>query len=344
MSFEWKPGGPEALASTGEVVELSFPARANVVSLRRPCPTMPTAMRSLAEEPHIGLTVDERRDLLLAQDRFDELEVRIEPEDRALWCYMRPRAAPSFTPSLLADLISVRKAIQASFETWKEGEEAPLRYFVGGSRLPGIYNLGGYLSLIADLVETRDREGLRLYARDCIDAVYHAGVAFDVPIVTIALLQGDALGGGLEAALAFNVLVAERGTRFGLPEVLFGLFPGMGAYNFLARRMDPARAEKVILSGRVFEAEEFHEMGLIDVLADPGEGEKAVREYIAGQRRLYDVHRSIYQIRQRTNPLNLDDLLSISELWVDTALKLTPADLRKMRRLSAAQTKRFQRS
>lgn len=51
------------------------------------------------------------------------------------------------------------------------------------------------------------------------------------------MVQGDAFGGGLEFALSSNILVAEQGTRLGFPEILFNLFPGMGAYTFLYRKV-----------------------------------------------------------------------------------------------------------
>ncbi|OGI57239.1 MAG: hypothetical protein A2V58_06475 [Candidatus Muproteobacteria bacterium RBG_19FT_COMBO_61_10] len=57
----------------------------------------------------------------------------------------------------------------------------------------------------------------------------------------------------------------------------------MGAYTLLARRLDPARAEKIILSGKIYSAEELYEMGVVDVLANDGEGEQAVYAYIKKQ-------------------------------------------------------------
>ena len=91
------------------------------------------------------------------------------------------------------------------------GEAAPIKYFVGGSRLPGIYNLGGDLSFFIECIRTRNLEALRNYAHNCVDVAYHMTVGFHLPIVTIALVQGDALGGGFEGALSFkNVLVAEK--------------------------------------------------------------------------------------------------------------------------------------
>src|SRR3546814_13260948 len=98
--------------------------------------------------------------------------------------------------------------------------------------------------------------------------------------VNIGLAQGDALGGGFEALMTFDVVVAERQARFGLPEILFGLFPGMGAYSILARRIGHAHAERMILGGKCYSAEEMYDMGLVHVIAEAGEGEQAVRDFI----------------------------------------------------------------
>ena len=62
-----------------------------------------------------------------------------------------------------------------------------------------------------------------------------------LPLITIALVQGEALGGGFESILSFDVVIAERDARFGLPEAMFGLFPGMGAHSFLSRRLGSAQ-------------------------------------------------------------------------------------------------------
>src|SRR3546814_13167359 len=59
----------------------------------------------------------------------------------------------------------------------------------------------------------------------------------------VALVDGDALGGGFELALACQTIVAESGVQMGFPEVLFGLFPGMGAYSLLSQRGSPKVAE-----------------------------------------------------------------------------------------------------
>jgi DSF synthase len=183
---------------------------------------------------------------------------------------------------------------------------------------------------------------IRNYAYDCVDVVYHIATGFDCGIVTVALVQGDALGGGLEAALCCNFIVAERGVKMGVPEILFSLFPGMGAYSLLSRRIGSAIAERIIFSGRIYSAEEMYDLGVVDLVVDSGSGEEAVREYI-GDARKHGARQSIYRARQRTNPLTLAELRDITDMWVETAMGLSETDLRRMSHLQSAQNRRLRR-
>jgi len=210
--------------------------------------------------------------------------------------------------------------------------------------MPGIFNLGGDLSLFAELIRRHDRAALTAYARACVAEVHANSVAFDLPIITISLVQGDALGGGFEAALSSNVIIADRSAKFGLPEIMFNLFPGMGAYNFIARRTNAATAERMIMSGRIHTGAELYDMGIVDVLAEDGQGEEALNDYVHKNARRHAAHRAIYQARQRVNPITLQDLNDITDLWVDTALTLSPPDLKMMDRLVAAQGRRCART
>lgn len=274
---------------------------------------------------------------------YRELDLTLNPHDEAIWCFMRPAGPPSFTPTLLRELISVRRTLQRMFANLRPGEAAPIKYFVGGSRIPGIYNLGGDLSFFIECIRARNLEALRNYAHDCVDVAYHMTVGFHLPLVTIGLVQGDALGGGFEGALSFNVLVAEKNAKFGLPEILFNLFPGMGAFSFLSRKLDAARAHKMIVSGRIYSATELYDMGLIDVLAEEGCGEEAVRDYIVQNRRQHTVHRRIRDVNMRVNPLSLEELRDVTDIWAEHAMRLAEPDLRNMERLANAQLRRVKR-
>ena len=320
------PAGRLAQAAASKTpTQLEFWSPANHASARE---------RGAVAQPRIGFAAG------LTDAGYGELDLTLNPRDEAIWCYMRPAGPPSFTPTLLRELISMRATLQRMFANLPPGEAAPIKYLVSGSRIPGIYNLGGDLGFFIACIRARNLEALRNYAHDWADVVYHMTVGFHLPLITIGLVQGDALGGGFEAALSFNVLVAEKSAKFGLP-VLFNLFPGMGAFSFLSRKLDAARAQKMILSGRIYSAAELYDMGLIDVLAEDGCGEKAVRDYIAHHSRHHTVHCCIRDVGMRVNPFSLEELLDIADIWAEHAMRLEESDLRYMERLASAQPRRI---
>ena len=265
-----------------------------------------------------------------------QIDVQWEPELNTLWAFITPLDRPNYNLGLLRDTMTWQMEVFAA-------EPDALRYMVLGSRFPGVFNLGGDLEMFARCIENQDRETLRQYSHLCVDIVDRVWHCNDMPVINIGLAQGDALGGGFEALMCFDVIIAERQARFGLPEVLFGLFPGMGAYSILARRLGHAVAERMILSGKVYTAEEMHEMGVIAVLADPGKGEDVAREYIATNRDRHAGQLGVFRAGRRVMPLELAELRDIVDGWVDTAMKLTSRDLKMMRRLAGAQTRLHRR-
>jgi DSF synthase len=269
------------------------------------------------------------------------IDVKIDFEQRIYWAAMRSSRRPMITMELLQDMMCVQESVRVIMEEGNREQHRHLEYFVAGSQTPGVYNFGGNLAYFADCIRRRDREGLREYAYACIDVVYGNAMAFHTPVITIALVQGDALGGGFECALSFDVLIAEKSAKMGLPEVLFNLFPGMGAYSFLSRKIGTAAAEKLIMSGTVYTAEELHRLGVVDILADDGQGENAVRDYIARNRRKHNAHKAMYRSKRRINPLTYEELRDIVDIWLDAAMELGEQDLRKMTRLVEAQGRRF---
>jgi len=152
------------------------------------------------------------------------------------------------------------------------------------------------------------------------------------------------LGGGFEHALAFDILVAEKSARMGLPEILFNLFPGMGAYSFLRQRLGRKETERFILEGKLYSATELYDMGVVDILAEDGMGEAAIIEYSKVNRKRFHAERAVYRARKIANPVHLEELLEITDTWAETALYLEDADVRKMERLATAQDRRIQRS
>lgn len=317
-----------------------------------------THVRNLTIEkfPNLGLNstrpiaADQLRagvpaDVAVASERYGTLDVALEADLGIYWAYMRLPGRPIITEELLADVQAMRDSLRALFRSAAEtGQERPFTYFVFGSRSPGVYNLGGDLAFFADRMKAGDRASIQRYARTCVDRVYQNSVAFDLPIVTIALVQGDALGGGFETALSYDLIAAERSAKFGLPEILFNLFPGMGAYSFLSRRIGAVHAQKLIMSGQLYTAEELHELGLIDILADDGQGEAAVCEYVKKMTPKSGAQRAFLRARRRVEPVSYEELRDVVDIWVDAVFELGEADLRKMLRLASAQDRRVART
>jgi DSF synthase len=274
---------------------------------------------------------------VVARQRFDNLDVALTEEDNAFWCFMKPARRPSFTRELLTDLADMQLLITSLFSENPKDAPAPFDYFVLGSRSQGVFNLGGDLTLFAEKIRQGKRDELRHYAHACVTSGYANYTGYGQGVMTIALIQGDALGGGLEAALSCDMLFAERQAKFGLPEIVFNLFPGMGAYTFLSRRVGMLKAEEIIMSGRIYTAEEMHALGVVDVLVESGDGERAVREHIARNRSRQLAQSAIYKVRRRVNPVSIEELRDVTDLWVETALKLPEQDLNKMMRIAAAQ-------
>ena len=271
---------------------------------------------------------------------FPTIRVQTPPDGSAHWLYMHADAGPDVRPccrfEMLEDMWSYMSSITLREPQRQQGR---LRHFVLASAASA-YNLGGDLDLFGRLIREGNRERLLAYARRCVEGVHHVHTGFGGDMHTVALIQGDALGGGLEMALACHTIVAEEGVGMGLPEVLFGLFPGMGAYSFLCKRVSPRQAEKMILSGEVYSSEEMYRLGVVDVLVPKGQGEAAVQDLIRQQQRAPHSYLAMNAVRRIGQPVSYDELMGITEVWVDTALALGEKSLKTMDRIVRAQARR----
>jgi DSF synthase len=284
-------------------------------------------------------TMESTQNLLETLGEYADLEIDFDQAIDTLFCYMKPRRSPNFTLYLLRDLYKLFTNIESYYTN--HPKEAPLRYFVLGSRMENdVFNYGGDLALFSRLIREKDKEALRHYAHLCINALYRIVIHFNTPVTTIALVRGDALAGGLEVALAHDLIIAEEKAKFGVPESHFGLFPGMGAYSFLARRLGTVDAEKMILSGDLYSANTMHKMGIVDILAPNGGGDVRLRAYIAETKHRYHSQWSLFRIRGRYNPVTHKELLDITDMWVDAALMLGDKDVKRMERLAALQLRK----
>ena len=274
------------------------------------------------------------------QTQFNQIETRFDPEFGVLWGLMSPKPRPTFNPSLLAELRGyVDSIIQPGGLIWHEGRQEVINYAVIASKVPGVFNLGGDLSLFRLAIANQDRNMLVQYGRKCIDNLFPWSRNCDLPLTTIALVQGDALGGGFECALSASVLVAEESARMGFPEILFNLFPGMGAYSFLARKVGRRVTDELVTSGNMYTARQLYDLGVVDVLAPDGLGEATLYSFVRKHARTPNGRRALEMVRREVEPVTHEELMRIVNIWADAALRLSERDLRMMERLVRAQSR-----
>src|SRR5450432_2523863 len=215
-----------------------------------------------------------------------------------------------------------------------------VKHFVMTSDVPGVFNFGGDPSLFVLLIRARDHESLRLYGRRCVDLIWWMETAAQIGVHTTVLVQGDPLGGGLESVMPFHKVIFERSAQAGFPEVLFNSFPGMGAWNFTIRKAGFAVANEMILSGRLYTAEQLHRLQLVDIVVDDGAGENAI------EHALREVHPRLrgtlaaLHARSLAVPITYESLMEIVDRWTINSLNLTDRDIKLMERLARAQVRK----
>lgn len=271
---------------------------------------------------------------------LQELDVLYEDQIATLWTYMNPVGRPSFTPPMLADFENWQKLISEGFGPGR----VPLRYLVLGSRSPNVFCFGGDLHLFQKLIREKDRRALVEYGHRCCAILDRNIRTLNIPMLTVGMVQGTALGGGFEALLSFDYIVAERQATFGLPEIMFGLYPGMGAHALLARKLGSAMADRIIVSNETFTAQQMYDLGIVHHLAEPGEGVSAVREFIKKSERRHAGLVGSRNAMKEVWQLERAELYRITEMWADTALKLREQDLKVMSRLVSAQARLAERN
>jgi DSF synthase len=273
---------------------------------------------------------------------YDQLIIEFDHVAGIMWCYMNPHPRPCFNPQLLRDLNrflnSIKKRVSSDLLNFGKSE---IKYIVFGSYKPGIFSLGGDLKLFVECIKESDVERLTKYMRLSIDVMYSIYTNMNIPITTISVIRGNALGAGFEGALSCDYIVAENGVQLGFPEVLFNMFPGMGAYSFLSRRLEPLRVEKMILSGRIYSVEELYDLGLIEVVTAKESGMIGVSDLIKKINKSNNTSKYILKMRDIVNPVTYEEMIKIGNLWVECALSLSSKELKVMGRLIRSQDKMY---
>lgn len=286
-------------------------------------------MNAVAEFPALANTQNLR-----------QIEVDFDAESSTLYWWMKPAPRPCFNSDFLEEVERFESRLQ-QHQGWihHAGSERKVENMVFGSRVRGVFNLGGDLSMFIQAILRKDSKTLTYYGDLCVNNMFRRVSGFGADVVTYSLVQGKAFGGGFECALASEIIIAERSATMSFPEVLFNMFPGMGALSLLARKIGMRKAEEIIMSGEVYTAKQMYDAGVVDEITDDGNGLAATRAMIKSRNRKRNSYRAMSIAKREIQPVNHGEMQRIVRVWVDAAMRLENRDLRMMARLVRAQDK-----
>jgi len=177
--------------------------------------------------------------------RVRQVELSISGE-RADVVLNRPDRLNALSEQLLIELKAALKEIRASDARVVVIQGSGDRAFCAGADIDELWDSAG--------------PGARRWLENGQEVLRQIET-YDRP--TIALVQGLALGGGFELAMACSLLVASTQARFGLPEPNLGLIPGLGGVHRVTRQVGVHRANRILLTGEIIGAAEAHALGLL---------------------------------------------------------------------------------
>jgi len=149
----------------------------------------------------------------------------------------------------------VMKELYEAVEKIKATPDVRVALFMGGGEKSFV--AGADIKQMADMTPIEGAEWGR-FGQSTFSAIA------ELPCPTIAVVQGFALGGGCELALACDIRIASEKARFGQPEVGLGIVPGFGGTQRLARLVGPGQAKRLIFSGEMISANEAYAIGLVE--------------------------------------------------------------------------------
>ena len=185
---------------------------------------------------------------------------RAGDEDRVLVLTLaRPEALNAIDNALLAALHAALDGLESTLAAAPLSVRAVVLAGDGGRAFSTGMDLKERASFDDEELRAQRRAIVRLMTR-----------VHELPVPAVAAVEGFALAGGFELALACDLIVAARNAMFGLPEVGVGVFPGGGSTQTLTWAVGPARARDVILTGRRLGADEAERWGIVARVVEPG--------------------------------------------------------------------------
>ncbi len=265
----------------------------------------------------------------------NNLRIKIDNEFKILWVGIDLQDKLCYSMNFLDNLTHVKELIVYFIK--KEN----IKYVVAYSLNKGVWNLGGDLEYFVSCIKSKNKNSLKDYAYKCIDLVYNYNSNYDMDVFSTCVVQGNAFGGGFESALSGNFIIAEESAKFSFPEVIFGTFPGMGAYSFLTKKVGFNKATEIINSNKTYSARDIFNLGIINEVCEDGFGIEKMSTLIkSGELEKY-VSNPFMNICNRVSKQELIDVVNV---WIEKAFTLTDDNLNRMLKLASFQKRKVEQT
>ncbi len=263
----------------------------------------------------------------------EHVRVEFQEDRKTVILSLCPKLRPCVTRQVLDGLQTATQWIRALNTAYPDS----VRHMILSSDWDGVFSLGGDLDLFVSCIMNSDREQLLTYALDCVRVghVFHTG--FEGTISTTAVIAGQAMGGGLEGAACCQTIIAEKGSVLQLPEIKFGMFPGMGAISYLSRRSPGIHVRRMVETGEAIDLDEAYSVRMVDELTPHGHGLLTAHKVNAALAQGFHGRMATRFALALAQGPSLHELESIARAWVDVAFKIDLRDMRLMHRLASVQ-------
>ncbi|MGP8232826.1 MAG: crotonase/enoyl-CoA hydratase family protein [Methylovirgula sp.] len=269
-----------------------------------------------------------------------QIKLDYEPQIKTLWVTIAPEPKPVFTLGLVDSVSRLQRAIVSLWGKEDYGQ-SPIRFFAYRAKGP-IFTFGGDLDFYLDCIGRGDRGALQEHARLSIEGVLGNATSLSGTAITMATIEGKGIGGGIDAPLSCNMVIAEEQTSFSYPEVKFNHFP-VASVAVLSRRVGTRAAHKLLSTGTEFTAAEFEALGALDAVAAAGQGEAWLRKFASETMPMHAARLGLYEAfhRRRAEEFR-SELIALAAAWTDHMLKLSPMEISRLQRISVGQDRMLQ--
>ncbi|MGC2142065.1 MAG: enoyl-CoA hydratase-related protein [Methylovirgula sp.] len=269
-----------------------------------------------------------------------QLKLEYDPAIKTLWVTIAPEPKPVFTFDLVHSVYRLQKAIVS---LWGRDRyvESPIRFFAYRASGP-VFTLGGDLDFYLDCIAKSDHAALREYARLSIEGVLGNTSSLSGSAITMATIEGKGIGGGIDAPLSCNMVIAEEQTSFSYPEVKFNHF-AITAAAVLSRRIGARAAHRLLATGTELSASQFEALGALDAVTPTGRGEAWLRKYATDTLPMHGARLNLFEAfyRRRAEEYRTE-LHLLAKAWSDHMLRLSPSEISRLQRISVGQDRLLQ--